>query len=250
MNQNEKPQPVDSVSPDAQTSPAEAGRSRGRRRGLLIGAAAAVALIAVGGSAYAIGAAIGDDHDDDRSPAASDTRSGADRGSDRNDRDREQSGDGRGDATGGDRNSAGSNPPPADVAALRAAADKAIAESDAKGVTSIDVRSGGYEVDVQLADGSEPGVFVAVDGTVTVGTDRPDDRLDPILDLGALDGISKAAVAAAAEAGGADGTIDSISTTGESGVAYEVSIRLPDGRSADIDLASDLAVVSSDIDDD
>lgn len=231
----------------AADAPDSQQKSRGRKRGLLIGAAAVAALVAVGGSAYAIGANIGDD-DRDRSAAVAGDRSGHD-GDDADDE--AAGGHAQPDDSAAGRSGASQNLPPTDAAALREAAELAIADSDAQGASSIDVERGGYEIETQLADGSEPDVFVTVDGTVTTGTDRPDsDRPDPILDLTKLEDISRAALAAAAEAGGADGAIDSISSSDDRGVAYEVSVRLPDGRDADIELADDLGVVTSDIDDD
>ncbi|MFD5226223.1 hypothetical protein ACFWHT_11440 [Microbacterium sp. NPDC058342] len=260
MNENETPQPV---SPDAQTQrmpeqPAATApgpeKPQGRKRALLIGAAAVVALLAVGGGAYAIGANVADD-DDDRPAAVAGSDSG--RGTEDGDRDGDSQDDraGSGADTPSDRDGDGAQNTPggvpaSDDASLRAAAEKAIAEAGAQGATSIDVERGGYEVEVQLADGSEPDLFVGTDGTVTTDADRPDDddRPDPLLDLGTLTGIEKAALDAVASAGGADGTIDSLSTSDDRGVAYEVSIRLSDGRDADVELASDLTVVSVDLD--
>lgn len=245
MNENKIPSPSESIA-DANTeqapavADAAAGRER-RRNGLLIGAAAAVALIAVGGSAYAIGASVGTEN---RSAATSSSHDSERDGGELS----EGSRDAPERATGGGSDS---NLPPADAASLRAAAEQAIAETQATGAISIDVERGGYEIEVRLPDGSEPDVFVAVDGTVTTGTDRPDgDRPDPLLELDDLDGIVEAALAASTQAGAAEGTIDSISTTDDRGVAYDVSVRLADGRDADIHLAADLTVVATDIDDD
>lgn len=243
MNENTTPHPTE---PSVQR-----GLFQGRKRGMLIGAAAAVALIAVGGSAYAIGASV---RGDDRSATASGF-SNAQRG-DAEHLDGDPAGPGgitddRSTPSELGRTGADSNLPPTDAASLRAAAEQAIAETGASGAISIDVERGGYEIEVRLADGSEPDIFVAVDGTVTAGAARPEgDRPDPLLNLEKLDGIIGAALASSEQAGGAEGEIDSISTTDDRGAAYEVSIRLADGRDADIDLAADLSVVATDIDDD
>ena len=239
MNGNEKPQPEE--------TPAETKKKPLiRKRGLLIGAAAAVALIAVGGSAYAIGANAGDE-DDDR-PAAVGSATADDHG-DRNDQDDSVGEDDRTSTGQGHVSEAGF--PASDAAALRAAAEKAIAEAGAQGATSIDVERTGYEIEVQLADGSERDLLVTTDGTITTDTDRADeDRPDPLLDLARLGDIEKAALAAAqAAGGGTNGVIDSISSSDDPGVAHEVGIRLPDGRDADVELAADLSVVTADLDD-
>lgn len=235
MNENENPRPEENSAETRKKHPL-------RKRGLLIGAAAAVALIAVGGSAYAIGSNIGED-DDDR-PAVVGNTTTDDGHVDRND----SEDDGR---SGGSQDDArGAGLPASDAAALRAAAEKAVAAAGAAGATSIDVERTGYEIEVQLADGSERDLLVAVDGTITTDTDRPDDdRPDPVLDLARLADIEKAALAAAASAGGADGVIDSISGSDSPGVAYEVSIRLADGRDADVELAADFSAVTTDLDD-
>lgn len=221
-----------------------AGRSTsGRKRNLLIGTAAAVALLAVGGSAYAIGANIGDDDHDGRTAVAGDhprAGSGIDGDDDGAD----------GDTSITNLEERGSKPA-ATVPALRAAAEKAIARTSARGVTSIDVEHGGYEVELQLADGRESEVFVTADGAVSTGSDRPDeDRPDPLLDLARLEAISQAALSAVSTTGGAHGSIDSIGTTDDRGVGYEVSIRLPGHRDAEVELAGDLSVLTTDIDDD
>lgn len=238
------------AAPAAQDERPAKGR---RRRNLLIGAAAAVALLAVGGGAYAVGANVADD-DDDRSSISDEEgpRNGGDRddrGGDRGDRsdDDDQDDDGQDDdgQTGG---TAGGNLPATDAAALTEAAEAAIAAADGTGASKIDVEHGGYEVEVLLADGSEVDVLVAADGTATPQPARDDDRSDPAIDLAQLDEVIDAALAAAEAEGAAGGTIDEVSSSDDDGVAYEVSIRLSDGRDADIELASDLSLVYADID--
>lgn len=277
MNENENPSPDQNL-PDAadnetqrmpeQSTPGPApapasasasapepttAKTKGRKRALLIGAAV-VGLLAVGGSAYAIGANVGDDDDDDRPVAvdSSDARQNDD-GDDRDDLDDRDASDADGRTDDDDQSSQGSQGsstglPASDAASLRAAAQKAIDSAGAKGVTSIDVERTGYEIEVQLADGSERDLLVAVDGTITTDADSDDDRADPLLDLDELADIQKAALAAA-PAGGQNAMIDSISSSDDQGVAYEISIRLPDGRDADVELSSDLSVVTVDVDD-
>lgn len=242
MNTEENtPQPdrdADTQRFDSAPTPAadSAGATTGgrRRRNIIIGAAAAVALVAIGGGAYAIGTNAGDD-DDDR-PTAS--QSGADESGD----------DDRGEASTGETSSSGVT---ADAASMRAAAEVAITTANGTGASSIDVENGGYEVEVLRADGSEVDVFVGTDGAASVEPSADDDRrTEPVLDLTKLDDIVDAALAASAAASGADGVVDSVSGDDDQGVAYEVSIRLADGRDADIDLAADLSLVFADVDDD
>lgn len=213
---------------------------RRRTRALLLGAAGAALLLLVGGGAFAIGANLADD---DRSqpvsssspapattppPSESDRRSGSDAGA----------------SVRADQR------PATDAAALRSAAERAIAAVNGTGATSIDVERGGYEVEVRLPDGSETEVFVATDGAVTQRAERDaDDRRDPLLDLDRLGDIVDAALAASASAGGVEAAIDSVSTTEDRGVAYEVSILLADGRDIDVELAADLSVVAVDLED-
>ncbi|MBO0981196.1 hypothetical protein [Microbacterium sp. SD291] len=228
-----------------------------RRRNILIGAAAAVALVAVGGGAYAVGAAVADD-DDDRPSISEGSGPGADGHGDRDDRDdrgddrdddsrggdRDDDRDDRGDGVNGGGTAAGA--PATDAAALREAAEAAIAAADGTGASKIDVEHGGYEVEVLLADGEEIDVFVAADGTATPEAAQDDDRSsDPALDLKELDAIIDAALAASES----EGAVDSVASSDDDGVAYEVSIRLSDGRDADIELAADLSLVHADIDD-
>lgn len=260
------PEPPEAATRAADRRPGSSERPGNGRRWLMIGAAV-VALLAVGGGAYAIGANAGDADDRPAATAQRGPDDAADPDDDLGDDDLGDGGPGVADRPGDvadERNEGpaasdasggagtGTGLPASDAGALREAAEAAIAKADAKGATSIDVERGGYEVEVQLADGSQPDVFVATDGTVTVGSDRrdDDDRPDPLLDLGELAGIAKAAVAASAHAGGADGAVEAISTTDDPGSAYEVSLRLPDGRDASVDLAPDLAAVATDIDDD
>ncbi|MDQ0646540.1 putative membrane protein YkoI [Microbacterium natoriense] len=231
--------------PAAPAAPAGPQSGR-RRRNILIGAAATVAILAVGGGAYAIGAEVGDD-DDDRPAASQGSGSSA---TDDGDRDGDRADDGARDDDRAPETGAGAGIV-ADAASMRDAAEAAIGAAGGTGASSIDVEHGGYEVEVLLADGSEVDVFVGADGAASVDPSRDDDRrADPALDLATLGDIIDAALAASSEASGGDGTVDAVSSSDDQGVAYEVSIRLADGRDADIDLAADLALVFADVDDD
>lgn len=235
-------------SPAAQEA-APAGRSR-KRRNLLIGAGAAVALLAVGGGAFAVGAEVGEE-DDDRpglhAAPAVDDRADDDHDHDDNAREDDNDDEDRDDDRSGASDAVGTLPA-SDAASLRAAAEKAIAAADAEGAVSIDVERGGYEVEVRLPDGTEPDVFVTSGGSTEVRTeDDTETDADPLLDLAELDAIISAALTAA-EADGA-GTVEAVSASDDTGVAFEVSVRLADGADVDVDLDADLAAVRVDLDD-
>lgn len=233
-------------------TPSDASRTT-RNRGILIGAAAVAILVLVGGGAYALGAG----GRDDAEPAGhSRTHSDdSERDSQRGSSDSTNSGD---DDDASETPSSSGEAPAENLAAsdaksLVAAAEKAISKTSAEGATSIDAEVGGYEVEVRLPDGGEADVFVTTDGAVSQDPDQDrdaDDAAEPLLDLGKIAAISKAALAASEDAGGAGGVIDSISSSDDRGVAYEVSIQLGDGRDADVDLSSALKTVTTDIDDD
>lgn len=147
-------------------------------------------------------------------------------------------------ANGGDGSGAGSAGAtvPADAAALVDAIDVAVAAASGKGATAIDVEHDGWEVDVQLSDGTDVEMHVALDGTATV-RDTDDDRdNDPLLDTARVPAIVDAALAAA---GG--GTIESISTDDDS-VRYDVSVDLGNGEDVEVELSESLEVISVDRD--
>ena len=199
-----------------------------KRRPLVLGAGAVAALLLAGGVAYGISEATDDDNDEVRTVTASETGDG-------NDRDDRAAGD-----------TAGSDP-----ASFRDAAEQAVAEAGGRGASSIDLQGRGHEVDVELDDGGSTEVHVSSDGAMRLEPEGPDrfDREDPVLDLADLDSIFDAALAASGDAGVRDGAVDSVSASDDRGVAYEVSVRGADGREVDVDLADDLSVVATEVDD-
>ena len=199
-----------------------------KRRPLVLGAGAVAALLLAGGVAYGISEATYDVNDEVRTVTASETGDG-------NDRDDRAAGD-----------TAGSDP-----ASFRDAAEQAVAEAGGRGASSIDLQGRGHEVDVELDDGGSTEVHVSSDGAMRLETEGPDrfDREDPVLDLADLDSIFDAALAASGDAGVRDGAVDSVSASDDRGVAYEVSVRGADGREVDVDLADDLSVVATEVDD-
>lgn len=232
--------------PTTQAIPAATPESapRKKRRGLLVGAGAVAALLIAGGIGYGISDA-DDDTEEVRTVSAAENR-----GNDSDDRDDRDDRDGRDDrddrGAGDSRDTAGS-----DVTSYRDAAEQAIAEAGGRGASSVSLEGNGHEVDVELDDGGSAEVHVSTDGAMRIETEGPDrfDQDDPTLDLAALDKIFDAALAASGEAGVRDGVVDSVSASDDRGVTYEVSVRGTDGREFDVDLADDLSVVSTDIDD-
>lgn len=242
------PAAVSSTPGEADAAPASSGR---RRRNILWGVAAGVLLLGVAGGAYAIGANVGDNDDDDRTTSQQGPGQG---GPGQGDGGQHGPG-GHGDRDGddrGDRDDASTDATssvPADAASLKEAAEAAVAAADAEGVVSIEVENGGYEIEVRLADDTEPDVFVTTDGAATVrNDDDADTSPEPLLDLDKLSDLIAAALEAASAEAGTDGTIHSVSTSDDSTHLYEVDVRMPDGSDVDVDLDADLAVVSSGVD--
>lgn len=244
-------QPPAGGHPQPESQPAgsspEPDRAERRRkmRPLLIGAGAAAAILLLGGGGIAIGAAIADSDDNDQVSLTNSESSGpgvqsddsAQSGSDDDDNDGDN-GDDNGNSAGSDSGAAA----PAEAGDLTDAIKAAIAEANGEGATAIEVERDGYDVDVQLADGTEQEVRVALDGTATVREGDSDTDDAPLLDTANVGDIIDAALA---EAGG--GTIESISTD-NGPAAYEVSVDMGNGEDTDVDLDANLKVLSVDRD--
>ena len=164
------------------------------------------------------------------------------------------------------------------------AQEAALAETGGGTVTEVDTLDDGlvgYEVEVVLPDGREATVLLDDDYSVTssrvddddsrgsgatptpvAGDDRDDDSLGsdatptpaagPGLDDSARDDdltgadYDRAAAAALAAAGG--GTVTDADRSDDTGVAYEVDVRLDDGTEVDVDLDQAFGVVRTDVD--
>ena len=164
------------------------------------------------------------------------------------------------------------------------AQEAALAETGGGTVTEVDTLDDGlvgYEVEVVLPDGREATVLLDGDYSVTsssvddddsrgsgatptpvAGDDRDDDSLGsdatptpaagPGLDDSARDDdltgadYDRAAAAALAAAGG--GTVTDADRSDDTGVAYEVDVRLDDGTEVDVDLDQAFGVVRTDVD--
>ncbi|MBD8486101.1 PepSY domain-containing protein [Frigoribacterium sp. CFBP 8759] len=163
------------------------------------------------------------------------------------------------------------------------AQEAALAETGGGTVTEVDTLDDGlvgYEVEVVLPDGREATVLLDGDHSVTssrvdddsrgsgatptpvAGDDRDDDSLGsdatptpaagPGLDDSARDDdltgadYDRAAAAALAAAGG--GTVTDADRSDDTGVAYEVDVRLDDGTEVDVDLDQAFGVVRTDVD--
>ncbi|BDV29806.1 hypothetical protein [Microbacterium terricola] len=216
----------------------EPARRGGTMRPLLIGAAAGIGVLLIGGIGIGAVSALSSGQFQNvpatavtnvETPAPSPTAAPDDADADAD------SGSGSGAAT--------------DAAAtaeqFTAAIDRAVAAAEGTGASSVEVESNGWSVDVVLSDGSEIDVRVGSDGTETVRADHRDSDADPAIDTARIGDIVVAAVTAA---GG--GTVTAIETEGDGSHAYDVTVRLDDGAEADVALADDLSVVDVDIDND
>ena len=162
------------------------------------------------------------------------------------------------------------------------AQEAALAETGGGTVTEVDTLDdglAGYEVEVTLPDGRETHVLLGDDYSVASSRidddsrddrsdDRDDDSIGSVSTPGTADDDSddsnrddsnrgdddltgtdydQAAAAAIAAAGG--GTVTDADRSDDSGVAYEVDVRLDDGTEVDVDLDQDFGVVRTDVDD-
>lgn len=141
----------------------------------------------------------------------------------------------------GKRASATAASVPRSAAAFVSAIDLAVASVNGQGATSVEIERGGYEVEVQFADGSEVDVFVSPSGKATVQgkRDDPDRTPDPLIATSQVPAIVAAALKAT------PGAVESISTTDDDGEAFEVTVRQGNGRKVDVHLAADLSVVKA-----
>lgn len=211
-------------------------------RPVLLGVGAGIALLLVGGAGLAAGMALaGDDRD-----GSSTSPEGASRNADRDDDDRREAEPRDASTSGGTSALAASDP-----AALRDAAAAAVAATGGSGASSIDVEAGGYEVEVQLDGGVDADVFVSAGGTVSAPFDRDGDPAqEPVLELDRIERIVAAAMdAAPAVTGGRESVVDSVSTSDDPGVAFEVTLRHDRGGEVEVALADDLTVIATDLDD-
>ncbi|OIU86757.1 hypothetical protein [Microbacterium sp. AR7-10] len=233
------PAPAGSPAADAPSEVKSPARSRNRR--ILIGAGAALALLAFGGGAFAIGAAVADD-DDDRpgihAPGSRDADERGGRPGNGSDDDRRDD-----DVQPGD---AGAVSVPVDAAALRTAAETAVEHASAEGITSIEVERGGYDIDARLADGTGVDLFVTAEGAVRE-RGRDDDGDDPLIDLAQLGDILAAAQSAARDEGATETTFHALSTS-SSGAVYEVELLGGDRTDVEVELDAELGVVRVDVD--
>ena len=224
--------------------------TRSRRRPLLIGAAIAAALVLTGGG-VAVGAAMADDRDDDDRSTADQSLAGAVSRDSAAERDHDDDSDDR----HSDDDSARTSPsaPPADTNTRGAAsADEldaiiAAASTAATGtITSIDAkRDGHWDIEFLDAAGLETNVRVAVDGTASVlSTDTDTDSSIP---AGALDAATLDALFAAALTE-QSGRIIEIDVDSDAASPYDVTVLRADGVTVELDLGSDFAILTTDLD--
>ncbi|WP_313811257.1 hypothetical protein [Glutamicibacter sp.] len=210
-------------------------KNRNHRKVPALSTAAAIALIAVGGSAYAASSM---DGNGSKQPTAatSSQQAGGENDDDRDDKDQDDDRDEQ-QETGGYAD--------ASTEALRTAAQAALNHANAQSVTSIEVERSGYEVEVQFANHDEQDLFVAADGSITaseVEKAEAEDKNDPALDVNRLEAIKAAALTAANTP---SATLDSISTSDDAPEAYEVELRTAGNQEAEINLDSALKQVNT-----
>lgn len=133
---------------------------------------------------------------------------------------------------------------PVDASVFIAAMDAAVSAVNGVGVQSIDREHDGFEVEVQVSDGSDVTVYVGSDGSTQVhgDDDGPEDSPDPLLTADDVEAIVAAVTAYAPNA-----TIEEI-TTSDDGSPFEVTIRDADGRETEIDVAADYTLTVTEVD--
>lgn len=232
--------PEPAPEPAATAADAQPSKSGSVLRPILIGAAAGIGVLLLGGVGIATVAAFNGLGPFDTVPAAvagpdsSPQGPGDDRGGDR--------GDGRDDGDRGDDRGRDDNGPvqsdAGDPAALVGAIDTAVAAAGGTGASSVEVESRGWSVDVILADGTEVDVRVSTDGTATVRADHRDDDADPALDTGRISDIAAAAIAAA----GGSGVVVGIESESDDSHAYSVKVAVGSGDRVEVKLTDSLDV--------
>ncbi|WP_434810598.1 hypothetical protein [Microbacterium sp. bgisy189] len=233
------PEPTPGAEPAPQTA---AAPRRSIARPLLIGAAAGVGVLLVGGIAGAATGAFGGPGlfqtvpaavSSTQAPTTDATEPTATADDDRDaaeEREREEAERRAMIESGGD------------ATALVDAIDRAVAAADGTGASSVEVESDGWKVDVILADGSEVDVRVGADGATTVRADHRDDDADPALDTARIAEIAAAAITAA----GGTGSVTSIETDRDDSHAFSVSVFTGATDDVDVDLTETLEVVEID----
>ncbi|MFC7431956.1 MULTISPECIES: hypothetical protein [unclassified Agrococcus] len=215
-------------------------RGRGLLKPVLIGAGAAVAVLAVAGVGLTVADALDDQGDQPQTqPGVTAPMTSAPAPTQSDDS------DGSGDDQGGQDDSSTTGPggaASAEPSAFVDAIDAAIAAAGGEGATAIELERDGWKVDVRLADGTEVDVRVFLDGRdPLVQQDDDDSSNDALLDTSRIADIVDAAVAAA---GG--GTVEKIEAEGDDSHAFDVQVDLGNDRDVDVELADDLSVVSVD----
>jgi len=200
-------------------------------RPLLIGAAAGVGVLLLGGLGAVAVDALTDGRDVETVPAAEVEPGGSGQATGDADASRTE------DSTTGDDDTTSSQvgtpsfAERGDPAALVDAIDRAVAAADGTGASAVEVEDRGWSVDVILADGTEVDVRVATDGATTVRADNRDDDADPALDTSRIADIAAAAIAAV----GGTGTVTSIETDRDDDHEFSVSVVASDAATDDDD---------------
>ena len=208
--------------PEPSTRPASENPApkRSVARPLLIGAAAGVGVLLLGGLGALAVDALTDGRDVETVPAAEVGPDGSGQTTGDADASRPDDGGQSDDAVGPNQTPGSPLAERGEPAALVEAIDRAVAAADGTGASAVEVEGRGWSVDVILADGTEVDVRVAVDGATTVRADNRDDDADPALDTSRIADIADAAIAAT----GGTGVVSSIETDRDDDHEFSVSV--------------------------
>ncbi len=219
--------------PNPTPTAAETTPKRSRRRTLLISGGAVLAGVALLGGGVAVGAAIADEFDDDGDDGA--TSSETTRSDDS-------------DASDGGASGAASLTGAASASELLEIIEAASAEAEGEPVGIEAESAGAWDVQFVTAAGDETDVRVDSDGgAAVVGTEGPDQNEqvpEGSLDTATVDALLEAAL------GHTDGTVIGIEIDDDTASPYDVTVLTADGKTVDIALDADFAVVTADADND
>lgn len=214
--------------------------TRTRSRSLLIGGGAVLAGLLFVGGGVAVGAAIADDRDDDRDSSAVGPQDGQNAPGEQSAQQEQSAQDGTSAVPPTDLGTDSA----ADLIQIVADASK-LADGDAVAVEA--ERDGAWDVTFVSDAGDETEVRVPVAGAATVLSTEPadadDTRAAAVLDDATIDALVAAALA------DTDGRILDLEIDDDSGLTYDVVVLAADGRTVDLDVATDFTVTSSRIDD-
>lgn len=226
-------------------------KPRSRKRTALVAGGSVLAALLLAGGGVAVGAAIADEQDDDGDEMSS--ASAADADDERDDAGDQDDAAGSDDAAGqtDDADDLGSAAVAAGLGAASAAdlveiVDAAASEAEGTAVGMDAGADGSWDVEFRTGAGDETEVRVASDGTAKVVSTEAadDDDAGEPAPQGALDAATLKALVTAA-LGEVDGRIVDVEIDDDTTSPYDVSVLTGEGRTVDIALDADFAVVTA-----